>query len=611
MVRAVAFHLIDSMFLLLRYTAAVTLLAIAVPALAQSPTELTYTISMDPAKASNEFRVQLALPPLTKAQAVYQFAATAPGTYQVMDMGRYVRNFEALDAAGKSLPSQQISPNQWQLATPEKTRTIRYTIAETWDTPVKEHDIMRMCGSSLEADHALLNGQTLLGFPQGWQGKPLRIKLKYPSTWQAGSALVPDAQGFYHARNYDHAVDSPILLGNLTQASTKIGNAEVAIYCYSKTGQMQAAPLLAQMQTMLGAVQAFLGGQLPVPRYAFLFHFEDESAGAWEHSYSSEYVLREEPLTPKSAQAIIDMTAHEFFHIVTPLNIHSEVIQQFNFVKPTGSEHLWLYEGVTEWAAHTMQLRGGLTTLDQYLATLHHQIAFEGDTTYSLSKLGLNSFTDEGQENYGNIYLRGATTAALLDLRLLQLSGGKRGLREVLLELTKRYGPTKPFSEKTFFQDFTALTYPEIGDFFLRYIQAAEPLPLDEYFSSVGLRYYTFRVTGRQLALLGTKFFVPEKAVVLKSIAPELSACGVAEGDELVAYQGIAVEPERLNEIQELVRNSAPGQAYEMTIRHEGKEKKITCKLLSEPEIKRYFFEPNPAATPVQLALREAWLRNL
>ena len=42
---------------------------------------------------------------------------------------------------------------------------------------------------------------------------------------------------------------------------------------------------------MLEAAGRFLG-RLPVDRYTFLYHFEDQPAGAWEHSLSSEYVSR-------------------------------------------------------------------------------------------------------------------------------------------------------------------------------------------------------------------------------------------------------------------------------------------------------------------------------
>jgi predicted metalloprotease with PDZ domain len=598
----------------LRPAALAALLATAAPAQAKAPTELTYTITMDPAVSTDEFRVKLELPALSRDQAVYQFAATAPGTYQVMDMGRYVRKFEAFDAQGKLLPSKQESTNQWRLAQPEKTREIRYTIAETWDTPQKEHAIYRMCGSSLEADHALLNGQTVLGYPTGWQNQPLRLKLNYPSAWKVGTVLVPDAQGYYHANNYDHAVDSPILLGRLTEASTRLGDAEVALYCYSRTDKVKAEPLLNEMQTMLQAAQAFLV-QLPVKRYAFLYHFDDQTQGAWEHSYSSEYILSEAPLSPEYSQTITDMAAHEFFHIVTPLNLHSEIIEHFNFVQPTGSEHLWLYEGVTEWAAHMMQLRGGLTTLDQYLETLHNKVTYDhtqADTTYALTRLGLKSFSDEGQAQYGNIYQRGAMTAALLDLRLLELSGGQRGLREVILELAKQYGPSKPISEKNFFDDFTKATYPEIADFFQRYVKNAEPLPLQQYYAKVGIQYAPVLRTNRQLASLGpTSYRLNGQRVVFDQASSHLHDCGIKDGDLLVALNGKPVPPTAFRSMLSQLETSQPNTDIELTVERNGKEQKVRCRLLAKPEVKRFAFEPLPDATPAQLALRAAWMKNL
>ena len=133
----------------------------------------------------------------------------------------------------------------------------------------------------------------------------------------------------------------------------------VEIYAYSRTGKIQAPQLLNAMDDMLEAAGKFLG-RLPVDRYTFLYHFEDQSAGAWEHSVSSEYVFQESEFTDSLGRYLTDIAAHEFFHIVTPLNIHSEIIEHFNFVTPVPSQHLWLYEGTTEWAAHAMQLRAGL-----------------------------------------------------------------------------------------------------------------------------------------------------------------------------------------------------------------------------------------------------------
>jgi len=454
-----------------------------------SAQKMEYTVNLND-RSGDLFKVELKVSGLKKENAVYQFASTAPGTYQVMDMGRFVRKFEAFDAKGKAIKTKQLSANQWELSTPEKVATIRYQIAETFDTEVKENKIYAMCGSSIEEDHVLINGQTVFGYPTGLQSAPLKVKLLYPQEWIYGTAL-DEKDGFLVANSYDHIVDSPILLGKLTKASTKVRNTNVELFTYSKQGKVTSERLLNSMTNMLVAADSFLNG-LPVNRYTFLFHFEDTNAGAWEHSYSSEYVMKEKDWSEDFGKEMTDIAAHEFFHVVTPLNIHSEIIEKFNFVKPTPSEHLWLYEGTTEWASHKMQLNYSIKTLNEYFAELRQKVAVDEryyDKTYSLSKASLTSYTPEGQKQYGNIYMRGALVAGLLDIRLLELSGGKKGLREVINEFAKEYGPSKSFSEKEWFDIFTKKTYPEIGDFFTKYVKNAEPLPLAEYYEKIGIAY--------------------------------------------------------------------------------------------------------------------------
>jgi predicted metalloprotease with PDZ domain len=241
---------------------------------------------------------------------------------------------------------------------------------------------------------------------------------------------------------------------------------------------------------MLQAAGRFLG-KLPVDRYTFLYHFEDKGAGAWEHSFSSEYVLPEAPYTDSVGRQVTDIAAHEFFHVVTPLNIHSEIIEHFNFVTPVPSQHLWLYEGTTEWAAQKMQLEGGLKTPEQYLQTVITKMRVDRaafDTSYSLRELALTSYSDSGQKQYANIYQRGAVTAGLLDLRLLDLSGGRQGLRDLILALTHKYGKRRAFPESTFVDTLVAMTHPEIRDFFDRYVWDSQRLPVAEYYEKLGIR---------------------------------------------------------------------------------------------------------------------------
>jgi predicted metalloprotease with PDZ domain len=441
-------------------------------------------------RADDQFKVTAWVSGLTPDNAVYQFAATAPGTYQVMDIGRFVRSFEAFDSVGKPVPVEHVSVNQWKLGDAPGVRTIRYSIAETWDTKVDRHQVYLMCGTSMEQDHVLINPHAVIGYPTGMQARPIRLRIRYPASWKAGTALERDRGGAYLAEDYDQLVDSPILLGRLSEARTQVTGVPIRIFTYSKTGKIKSAQLLRAMDGMLQAAGRFLG-KLPVDRYTFLYHFEDRPAGAWEHSLSSEYVLQESEFTDSVGRYITDIAAHEFFHVVTPLNIHSEIIEHFNFVTPVPSQHLWLYEGTTEWAAHAMQLRSGLESPEEYLKKVIQKMRIDRanfDSTYSLRELALTSYSDSGQAQYPNIYMRGALTAGLLDIRLLELSGGTRGLQDLIADLTRKYGKRRAFPEATLVDTIVAMTYPEIRDFFDRYVWESERLPIAEYYGKMGIR---------------------------------------------------------------------------------------------------------------------------
>jgi predicted metalloprotease with PDZ domain len=466
-------------------------LAPASPALAApapvAPPSLSYGIDLN-RRADDLFHVTLRVSGLRPENAVFQFASTAPGTYQVMNIGRYVKKFEAYDVRGRRVPAEQISVNQWRLGDPARVRTIRYAITETWDSPL-DHPIYKMCGTSLEADHVLLNPHAVIGYPEGLQAAPVRLRLVYPAAWKVGTALKRTADGGFVADNYDQLVDSPILLGPLSRARLTVTGVPIDVYAYSETGKIKASQLLGAMSGMLNAAGRFLG-KLPVDHYTFLYHFGDQSAGAWEHSFSSEYVLQEGEFSDSVGRQVTDIAAHEFFHIVTPLNIHSEIIEHFNFVTPVPSRHLWLYEGTTEWAAHAMQLRAGLKTPEAYLQTQIRKMQIDRqafDSTYSLRELSLTSYSDSGQAQYGNIYMRGALTAGLLDIRLLELSKGRRGLQDLIGELTRRYGKRRAFPDSTFVDTLVAMTYPEIRDFFDRYVWDSQHLPIKEYYAKLGI----------------------------------------------------------------------------------------------------------------------------
>jgi predicted metalloprotease with PDZ domain len=470
-----------------------TLLALVLLSTAPAGAQLRYTVDMRGGR-SHMAAVTLRVDSLTAADSVFQFAATAPGTYQTMNIGRFVLDLRATDARGRTVPMRRASTNTWVFSAPARVRQVSYNILDTWHTPVTEFPIYPMCGTDIDSDHALLNAHALLGFPLRRQASAIRMRVMRPEGWTVVTPLQEGAEGF-EASSYDHLVDSPVLMGeNLSTATLSVTGVPVRVAVYAPSNGTPAPQLAESMRSMLMAAGKFIGG-LPVDRYVFLFRLTNNSPGAmgaWEHSYSSEYVFPDVPFTPRVGAQITSTAAHEFFHVVTPLNIHSEIIEHFNFVTPTPSEHLWLYEATTEWSSDKMQQEAGLVSLDAYLNEIAGKIRVDRmyyDSTYSLSKLAETSFTTEGARQYGNIYMRGAVTMALLDIRLLQLSGGRAGLRDLVRGLARDYGKSRPFPEDSLFQIIAQRTTPEILDFFTRYVRGAEHLPVREYYGSLGINY--------------------------------------------------------------------------------------------------------------------------
>ena len=165
---------------------------------------MSYTI--DPTKNMDTFLVTLDLDKkLDRSAGIFQFASTAPGTYQTMNIGRFVSDFKALDRNGRALEVTRLNVNQFEIKKPEKVTQLTYRVAETFDTPVSEYPIYTMCGTSIEADHTLINTHAILGYFYGYQQSPLTIQLITPENWKIGTALE-FANGQYLADDFDQQV---------------------------------------------------------------------------------------------------------------------------------------------------------------------------------------------------------------------------------------------------------------------------------------------------------------------------------------------------------------------------------------------------------------------
>ena len=227
------------------------------------------------------------------------------------------------------------------------------------------------------------------------------------------------------------------------------------------------------------------------------------------------------------------------------------------------------------------------------------------DKNYSILKLALTSYTTEGQKQYGNIYMRGSLVAGLLDLRLLELSKGKRGLKDVVNELAKKYGPYKPFNDDAFFDEFTKLTYPEIELFFEKYIKNTEPLPFKEYYNVIGIDYFDKIVDDVKSGIDFTYYPLPQGLYILRD-SEEGANSNLKKGDLILSFNG---EPANNSTVEELLlqlESRVIGSTYQVNYIRQGENINTEFKTIAKTQ--NFVFKESPNASENQRSLRKNWM---
>ena len=460
-----------------------------------------YTVSLRRLNAQNRLRVRVDLPAALAKSAVFALPKLVPGIYGRLNFGQYVADLQAFDRRGRPLAVSRQDTNSWRIAAARQLHHLTYTVAATWPEfrTAKGHQpsFYRSAGSSYHPDSAfVLNYATFAGYLVGQADRPFEVRFAKPTGFYGASYLTPrplnDTTDVVQAPTYAELVDAPVLYARPDTAWLRVGNARVLVAYYSPGSHPPQAPALASsLRTMLEAQRAYLGGTLPVEKYSFLvYHTLGPPAmrvgDGLEHSHSTLCLLESPDRTALSG-FVRHLAAHEFFHIVTPLNLHAEQIEHYDFQQPTFSRHLWLYEGLTEYETIHLPIRQHLETLPEFLAVLSDKVRDlrKYDDYLSLTQLSQQVLTR--QDQFYNFYVKGALFNLCLDVRLRELSGGKLGTQQLTQALLQRYGPHHPFADAQLFDELTQLTYPELRAFFRDYLEHGQPLPLATTLAKVGL----------------------------------------------------------------------------------------------------------------------------
>lgn len=558
---------------------------------------------------------------------------TVPGTYSEDDYGKYIEQFKALDYKGGELAFEKLDANSWAISNASQLDKVTYWVNDTYDTETVVKDkVFSPAGTNiLEGENYMLNLHGFVGYFSNLEENPYVLKIEVPDGVEAMTSLsrgVVDPKNptvdIFNASRYFEVIDNPILYAKPNTETFQVGDIQVSLSVYSPSGQHSAAGLKGSMQKMMAAQKRFLGDINSTKHYSILLYLssmEDTDAsgfGALEHHTSTVVVMPE--LMPKDRleQSLIDIVSHEFFHIVTPLTVHSREIQFFDFNAPKMSQHLWMYEGTTEYFANLFQIQQGLIDEEEFYNRLMEKVANAAlyDDTMSFTELSKHVFDSPYKENYGNVYEKGALISMALDIELRELSHGQRGVLWLLKELSKKYGDSTPFDDDKLFDEIVAMTYPEIRGFFDRYVVEGAPLDYASVWGKVGLHvvaeqestgyFFNGEVPFIDVNPAKESEIFVRKGIFLNSFFTDL---GIQGGDIIKNINGKAIDLESIRPIIAQSFGWMPDRDISIVVMR-GEEEIALSGKVGNPKIEVKKLLPMQSVTDNQFKLRKAWLEE-
>jgi predicted metalloprotease with PDZ domain len=590
--------------------------------------EVNVTIDINNVK-EDKVLVTIVAPKIKTNEITYSVPKIIPGTYSIDDYGKYIEDFKAFDSKGGQLTVTKTDDNTWNIQNATTLSKITYLVNDTFDTEkgggFGKNDVFSPAGTNIDAGkNFMLNMHGFVGYFDNKKDISYTVSVSHPeSLWGATSMKDLDnstTNDVFNTPRYSELVENPIMYAKPDYTAFTVDGMEILISVFSPNGKVTAESITPDMKTMMIAQKTFLGKINATKKYTVLLYLSSmtptdaKGFGALEHPTATTVVLPEAMPKAELVKAMKDVVSHEFFHIVTPLTIHSKEIHYFDFNTPKMSEHLWMYEGITEYFANLFQINQGLITEEEFYTRMAEKIenSKKLNDTMPFTTMSANVLTEPYKAQYLNVYEKGALIGMCLDIIIREKSNGERGVLDLMQKLSVEYGVAKPFNDQELFDKITSFTYPEVGDFLKTYVAGPTPIPYESFLAKVGVLKSSEKVPANVFLKGQVPYITVDQATKEISIIPNIelnvfySTLGLVGGDTILAINDKAYS---LTNIYEMITDSQKWKeddSVAVKIKRNGVEQVIKGKVKLPYEDK----EELKATDVSKTTLKQAWLKG-
>ncbi|RPI61748.1 MAG: peptidase M61 [Ignavibacteriales bacterium] len=591
----------------------------------------TVIVIIDLVNVNND-KVMVTVKPSTinSETITYQLPAIIPGTYAISDYGRFVDDFSAIDNKGNALTVTKRDVNTWVIHNAPQLAQVKYYVNDTYDCEVGDaflsdnKTIFSPAGTNILADKQfMLNMAGFVGYFENQKNYPYQVNINHPADLIGTTAMndldVSNVNDVFNVTRYADLVDSPVMYAAPDTASFTVDDMKVVLHVYSPINkEITANYLLPDLKKMITAQKNFLGNINHTPKYAILVYVtaggKDDASGigALEHNTSTTAVF----MQTMQSEDLIHVISHEFFHTLTPLNVHSKEIQDFDFNNPKMSAHLWMYEGITEYFANLFQVNQGLISEDEFFNTMSLK-EFNAHRMFpaniSFTEMSKNVLNPEVKKLYPNVYQKGALLAMCIDIIIRDKSNGERGVLDMMARLSKKYGPDKPFEDSELISEVTNITYPEVGDFIQKYIVNGEPVDYSQTLKLVGLDKINIKRSVEIAFIVDNKPYIKidttDHKVLVSALDGQnefINSIGLQDNDQMLEINGQLLDTSDLISVLGGVYNLKEGTPMVIKVIRNGQEMELRgnakLNLVESPGYK--FVDQS------KKDLKDKWLKN-
>src|SRR5947207_5002405 len=274
--------------------------------------------------------------------------------------GRYLSQNFAANVREWSANLRKVGSSSWRAAArvgEEVTVSYRYYAG-----------VLDAGSSFLDDEEAYFNGSNLFLCVDRLRSEPARLTVAAPGDWPIETQLPRDDDGVFHARDYDHLIDSPVIAAEaMTRHSVVESGARIHLIV---RGDGDFEQYLEPLRGVVRAHAALFGG-LPLDDYKFLGHFGARWHGV-EHEGSASLVVKRG--TEDFDDHFLSLCSHEFFHLWNVKRIVPAAFVPYDYLRETPTRLLWATEGITSYYGDLALVRAGLWDETRWLEHLREEI---------------------------------------------------------------------------------------------------------------------------------------------------------------------------------------------------------------------------------------------